>query len=144
MGKLDVDNIEIWVWPNEGGYEPHFHFWNADRTIDGCIKLETNDYFPHGKYTSTLNSKQRKMLVKFLSSPSKNFPGLANWNVVIGMWNSSNPQKQVDLDAPMPDYGVAQLVEQLICNQQVPSVQVRPEAPEMSASLLTSGFCCTM
>lgn len=104
VGKLDIDNIEIWVWPNEGGYEPHFHFWNTDRTIDGCIKLETNEYFPHGRYRSTLNSKQRKMLVKFLNSPAKNFPGLTNWNVVIGMWNSSNSQKPVDLDAPMPDY----------------------------------------
>lgn len=36
--------------------------------------------------------------------PAKNFPGLSNWQVVIGMWNSSNPQKQVDLDQLIPDY----------------------------------------
>lgn len=96
--------LELWVWPKEGGYVPHFHFWTVDRKIGGCLKLESAEYFKHGKHQSELGSHQRRQLCEFLQKPAKNFPGLTNWQVVLGMWNSSNPQAQVDLNQQMPNY----------------------------------------
>lgn len=102
VGK--AGGVEIWVWPREGGYTPHFHFWNTDKTISGCIKLESSEYFEHGQYKSKLDTHQRRQLVAFLKANSKNFPGLTNWQTIIGIWNSSNPQKTIDLNTPMPNY----------------------------------------
>ena len=61
----NFDDYEVMVYEGEGTI-PHFHFRNLQNGKQGCIKLLTNEYFFHGQYTDTLNSKERKLLVNYL------------------------------------------------------------------------------
>lgn len=96
--------LEIWICKNKNITSPHFFFWNSDQTICGCIKLETAEYLEQGKYKDKLNFARKRHLTAFLKANSKNFIGLTNWQVVIGAWNTSNPQNPVDLSLTMPNY----------------------------------------
>lgn len=106
VGVTD-SNIEIYIYTNDGGKIPHFHFRDLDKNRDneGAIKLTSAEYFKHGKYKAELNSKQRKDLVEFLMSKrhNKRYSG-TNWNYIVDMWNDNNSDVYLDEDTEMPDY----------------------------------------
>lgn len=102
----DIDSkLTIIIRMNDPGNIPHFHI--VDKTTLGskfhtCIKIETAEYFHHTGKEDTLNSKQRKMLVNYLSS--KNRRGDLNWEYLVTTWNYNNSSVLVDENIPMPDY----------------------------------------
>lgn len=52
------------------------------------------------------NSKERKELVSFLQSKSKNkrFKDFTNWEVLLSLWNMNNSKVEIDEDVEMPNY----------------------------------------
>lgn len=102
----DIDSkLTIIIRMNDPGNIPHFHI--VDKTTLGskfhtCIKIETAEYFHHTGKEDTLNSKQRKLLVNYLSSSIKN--GLSAWEYLVMTWNFNNSNMNIDEDLPMPDY----------------------------------------
>lgn len=110
MAKLETfKGFEIMVFEGEDSI-PHFHFRNFQDGRKGCIKLLTNEYFFHGQYTDTLNSKERKLLVKFLKSePKKQYQkmfaeGLTNFDVLCLLWDMNNDDEISLNDVKMPNY----------------------------------------
>ena len=102
----DIDSkLTIIIRMNDPGNIPHFHI--VDKTTLGskfhtCIKIETAEYFHHTGKEDTLNTKQRKLLVNYLSS--KNRRGDLNWEYLVTTWNYNNSSVLVDENIPMPDY----------------------------------------
>ena len=97
------DNIEIHIYGREGSV-PHFHFYDKKTGRMGCIRLDTAEYFQHGrgKYADKLNSKEIKNLIDFLKEQHKRLP-ISNWEYLIILWNDNNPNFEID-ELPMPDY----------------------------------------
>jgi hypothetical protein len=84
--------IEVYG-PNEGNV-PHFHISNNDNSFRCCVRIYENYYFPHGgDYAGRLNSKQCKILNRWLSSQNINMNkcGLTNWQWITNAWENSNP-----------------------------------------------------
>lgn len=101
-----IGDLEIYIRTDDPGNIPHFHIWDKETMGDrfhGCIRIDKAEYFFHeGKY-STLNSKQRKELVKFLKSPYRT-TGLTNWERLVLEWNDNNSEINLSDDYLMPDY----------------------------------------
>lgn len=97
------NGLQIKVFGSEGPV-PHFHFEDTERK--GCIQLKEARYFKHGKYQDELKSGELDDLIDFLEGPHKFFGqyGLTNWQVICVYWGDNNPQYQVDVKLPMPDY----------------------------------------
>lgn len=102
----DIDSqLTIIIRMNDPGNIPHFHI--VDKTTLGskfhtCVKIELAEYFHHTGKEDTLNSKQRKLLVNYLSSTNRR--GLSNWEYLVTTWNYNNSNMNIDEDLPMPDY----------------------------------------
>lgn len=96
--ERDVDklyNFRIVVGENEGHNIPHFHMFSVQDGKYISIKLDKSEYFIHGKYTYTLNSKEKKLLVDWLNSSKitkviKNFEPKNNWENLVSTWNVVN------------------------------------------------------
>ena len=100
------DMYEIYINTDDPGNIPHFHYRKANEwdKFHTCIKIATAEYFHHTGKEDVLNSKQRKELVKFLSSKNETIENLTNYQYVIASWNSNNSSKKIPLDTEMPDY----------------------------------------
>lgn len=100
-----IDNLEIYIRTDDAGMIPHFHI--CDTATKGqyfhtCVKLNKPEYFHHTGKTDVLNTKQRKELVKFLTT--KTDRGLTNWEVILDLWNMNNSKVTVPYDLKMPNY----------------------------------------
>ena len=111
VGVTD-DSYLIYVNTDDGGKIPHFHYVdensrgkNRKTGFNSCVKIESAEYFCHGKYCDRLNTKQRKELQEFLSSPFEKprFHG-TNWDYIVMLWNMNNSDVEVSEDMNMPDY----------------------------------------
>lgn len=100
IGYTD-DRIELRIYTDDPGSIPHLHFKSDN--LDGCIRLDKAEYFPHNRHTSTLNSRQVRSLVRFLKSYNSRWK-MSNWDVVVKLWNDNNSDVEIDDSAPMPDY----------------------------------------
>lgn len=103
------DEVEVVVFTNDPGNIPHFHIRDIStrgKKFHSCIRLDKAEYFYHTGKEDTLNSSDRKDLVKFLSSKSKSkrFSEFTNWQVLLTMWNMNNSSVEIDEDAEMPNY----------------------------------------
>lgn len=90
-----IYNFNIVIGENEGHNIPHFHIFDAQSNMCIAIKLDKPEYFIHGKYTYTLNSKEKKLLVNWLNSSKitkaiKNFEPKNNWENLVFAWNVVN------------------------------------------------------
>lgn len=110
MSRIGIlpQNIELRIYTDDPGKIPHFHFVSKDG-LDGCIRIDKPEYFPHGHHKSKLNTRQIRELVRFLKKPSKK-SGMTNWEVVLLFWNTNNSDIELPEDYPMPDY-LHELVE---------------------------------
>jgi len=100
------DSYEVYVNTDDGGDIPHFHY-RKKGTWEGhtCIRLDKPEYFQHGDKQATLNSKQRKELVKFLQSkPTRTTRFSTNWEYLLDAWNANNSNVEIPVDLIMPDY----------------------------------------
>lgn len=85
--------FEIYIMTNDPGSVPHFHIRDAATQGDEfetCIRIDTNQYFFHGKYKGVLNSKQRKDLAEFMEGPCKLGKYQNNYELAVDMWNLNN------------------------------------------------------
>lgn len=101
----NVGNFQISVFSDEENI-PHFHFFNIQTKAKGCIKVLTCEYFKHGKYTSELNSKERKVFQNFLSNATDDEiykEGTTNFKVICHKWNKNNPENKIDINTKQPD-----------------------------------------
>lgn len=104
IGDLD-SKLTIIIRMNDPGNIPHFHI--VDKQTLGskfhtCIKITSAEYFHHTGKEDVLNSKQRKLLVTYLSSTIKH--GLTAWEYLVMTWNFNNSDLNVDENIQMPDY----------------------------------------
>lgn len=98
---------KICVFPNEGPVR-HFHiFTGRDPKIaewHTCIEFESPAYFHHIGKTDTLEPKEKRELCDFFSAPYKWIPSITNWQHALSLWNDNNPQWEISMDTPMPEY----------------------------------------
>ena len=102
----DFNNLELFVNSKEG-FIPHFHLWDLStmgNEFHTCIRLDKAEYFHHTGKEDKLNSKLRKDLCKILKSKPKLKRYNTYWELVVDLWNLSNPDKEVDSELKMPDY----------------------------------------
>lgn len=95
----------IIVWTNDPGNIPHFHVVDSatrGNSFNTCIKIESPEYFHHEGKEDTLNTKERKELLKFLNSKDK--WGEQNWVVLLKEWERNNSKTSIDINLPIPDY----------------------------------------
>ena len=91
------------IYGNEGNI-PHFHILKDNETIQ-CVRLDEPKYFTHnGKYTYTLNKKERTDLIDFLNEKHFDKYDITNWEYVVSQWNLENNKYIVSDDLQMPDY----------------------------------------
>lgn len=107
MAKVGEPNSEltIYIRSNDPGNIPHFHIVDSATLGDEfhtCIKIETPEYFHHTGKENVLNSKQKKMLMKFFSRKDK--WGDNYWDIVLQEWNRNNSNKEVNRKQPIPNY----------------------------------------
>lgn len=96
----------IYVYSGERNIA-HFHFINRHTGAEGCIKILTNEYYQHGGHNATLNSRERKELVKFLKATSKQGSAWTNYQAICFAWNICNDNYMLPGDSSkikMPDY----------------------------------------
>ena len=97
-------DFEVYIYIKDQGHLPHFHFKNIQAETEGCICLKEPMYFSHSGKTETLSSKERKLLMEYLTSRSIR-PPLTNYEYLCHRWNLSNPTNdQVPEHHPMPNY----------------------------------------
>ena len=90
------------VFADEGDYKPHFHLHpkgSLKKSDEILIRIDVPEYFLHGVYRKTLNSKERKELVTELSSV---FEGDSLWEAIRKNWNRLHRDRTVHCD--MPNY----------------------------------------
>ena len=101
-----VGDYDIIIWPNEGGYTPHFHLVDSNsrgQNFHTCIRLDEPSYFHHTCKEDVLNSKQKKMLVNFLQSIDE-YSDTSYWKTILIEWNRNSSNKKLDINSEMPDY----------------------------------------
>ncbi len=107
VGILEC-NLDIFIRTDDPGKLPHFHIVDRNnldkRDNEGCIRIDKAEYFSHGNKTMTLNSKQRKELIKFLNEKPKNGLTDTNWRYIVALWNDNNSDVILPIDLEMPDY----------------------------------------
>lgn len=104
IGDIDSE-LTIIIRMNDTENIPHFHIVDKVTLCNNfytCIKIETPEYFHHTGKEDVLNSKQRKLLVTYLSSKIKK--GLSAWEYLVMTWNLNNSIVNIDANIPMPDY----------------------------------------
>ena len=110
MARVGIteDNMDIIIRTDDPGKLPHFHIVDRNsldkRNNEGCIRIDKAEYSSHGSKTMTLNSNQRKELVKFLKEKPKNGLTDTNWRYIVALWNDNNSDVILPVDLEMPDY----------------------------------------
>lgn len=102
--------LEIYVNTDDAGRIPHFHIRDPKdwKRFHSCIQIESANYFLHNGKEDTLNSNQRKDLMKFMKSSvqiskyKNKFNN--NWELICFLWDINNSNRQISEGAEMPDY----------------------------------------
>lgn len=108
--KGDESNLEVYVNTDDGGNIPHFHIRDANDwdEFHSCVRLDKAEYFLHEGKAAVLNSKQRKLLQKFMTSTVKDAKygkGFKNnWELTCFLWNINNSKIIINNDVEQPDY----------------------------------------
>ena len=100
------DGYTVSLYSSEGKY-PHFHFYNSEKEIEGCIRLDVPEYFIHDGKKDMLDSREKKDLIKWLNSYHKEYKALGVdltiYKYMCILWNDNNPD-HIYNDLQMPDY----------------------------------------
>ena len=94
MGRVcsvgeDLDILYFW---EDSAPIPHFHL--VDKATFGRL---------HNGTEGKLSDEQCQLLVAALNS-TEHFDKWTNWQYLLHTWNINNPEHEVDIDIPMPDY----------------------------------------
>ncbi len=118
MGRICSvgEDLDILYFMEDSAPIPHFHI--VDKATSGgvfhtCIKIETPEYyrhtieqyeyFHHDGNEQALSAKQCQMLMDALNR-IEHFDKLSNWQYFLYAWNINNPDHELDIHTPMPDY----------------------------------------
>lgn len=108
MAKIgEIKNYTIIVWTNDNGNIPHFHIVDSNtlgKQFHTCVQIEKPEYFHHTGKEDTLNSKEKKELIKFFQASDPDEVFGTNWDVLLYEWNKNNNRKRISRDTEMPDY----------------------------------------
>lgn len=121
IDKVDLGSTkgtcEIKVFPNEGINYPHFHIESNEGPNESvCIAIYKAEYYIHSHGKSTLNSKEIKVLNKWLDKKSKltikvlNDQGkkvdvtLTNWQYIALDYDDNNGTTEFNLKRKKPEY----------------------------------------
>lgn len=110
MARVGIteDNMDIIIRTDDPGKIPHFCIVDRDnpdsRNNEGCVKILEAEYFNHGNKQMVLNSKQRKILNRFLLQSPDQGVFDTNWDLIVYSWNINNSDTIIPDDAIMPDY----------------------------------------
>ena len=66
---LEKGKSKVIVYNNEGVY-PHCHVYlyeGSSKEKDICVRLDTAEYFSHGKHVDKFNSKEKEAFIKFMN-----------------------------------------------------------------------------
>ena len=100
------DGFEVFVGTDDPGPVPHFHYRNADRSVNTSIQILEAAYYFLGKYRGVLDEGQRRNLQKFMCAQVPLSYPCTNWEYTAFEWNMNNPS-DVRIDraqARQPDY----------------------------------------
>ena len=87
-----IGECKIEVYSREGDI-PHFYVFNKNGSFDTCIKIYSAEYFHHEGHNGVFNSsKDRKELNKWLKKRNKILRNSTNWEIIVYMWESANPE----------------------------------------------------
>ena len=109
-------DLEILYFLDDSAPIPHFHVVDKltlGRKFHTCIKIESPEYyhyiieqyeyFHHDGHEQILSAAQCKLLINALNR-TEHFDKISNWRYLIKAWNINNPEHEVDIHTPMPDY----------------------------------------
>ena len=84
----------------------HFHIINNQTREEGCIKIESAEYFSHGSKIMELNSKEKKELQNFLEtiSPYEEDDGKTYYMLIWEEWNRNNRENRIPRPISIPNY----------------------------------------
>lgn len=94
---------DVYVYPNDSGQKPHFHFILRSNKVEGCIRLDTNEYFIHGSHKGTMNNDQLKILDNWLNQKNNKYNEFTNWEYAKYIWNQNENRSKVNIDIK-PNY----------------------------------------
>lgn len=106
VGFMNDDKYEIWIRTDDPGKYPHMHIWDYStkgKKFHCCVRLDKPEYFIHTGKEDTLNSTNKKELIKFLNKEYGGL-GITNWKRILMLWNDNNSDVHIDIDSEMPDY----------------------------------------
>ena len=111
-------DLDILYFMDDDAPIPHFHV--VDKQTLGehfhtCIKIESPEYyhytieqyeyFHHNGQEGKLSDEQCTMLISALNQVVEHqFDKWSNWKYLLHAWNINNPNHEVDIHTPMPDY----------------------------------------
>lgn len=81
---------------------PHFHVYGKNG-FETCVKIQSPEYFLHGKYKDKFNGKEILALIEFLNSGSKSGEK-TNWESLKSRWTNMHPDDPIPDNIKMPDY----------------------------------------
>ena len=100
---INIGQCNIYVYSNEGTI-PHFHIIPKNGIGESCICIYEPLYFNHGGKQLRLNSKQRKILNNWLSSPNEKLNSVTNWDIVALSFDNANETNFYNKEAKQPNY----------------------------------------
>ena len=107
IGRVNFPNnigeCSIYVYSDEGTI-PHFHIIPKNGSSECCVCIYEPLYFNHGNKQLQLNSKQRKILNKWLKSEFKYNKKVTNWEVISTAWIIGNGDKYAPNLPSQPNY----------------------------------------
>lgn len=108
VGKKGILIVAIGADENRG--EAHFHIfrnkndWKTWKN-GACLLFKENKYFDRAGNRETLTRDELEALVECLKSkPKQGLLGDTYWQNLIFLWNANNPDFEMDINTPMPDY----------------------------------------
>ena len=94
IGKIEFSNMigyyKIYVYSKEGKHIPHFHIISESSKFECCVCIYSPNYFNHGNKNGLLNTKQRKILNNWLSSPNEKLNSATNWDIIALSFDNAN------------------------------------------------------
>lgn len=112
MGQCGRFSSIVLIVHNDEAQIPHFHFRKKqvkkNQPKEGCICLETAEYFIHPGKTATLDGKERDLLIEFLQKIEPTTQ-MTYYERLCNLWNKLNRDnrdaKLIENIPAMPDYG---------------------------------------
>ena len=98
-GKAKTVTVELYT--KEGWEKPHLHVYNDH--FSTAIRLDTNEYFIHGKYKDKFNDKQAKLFDTFMREIMKGPVEVSRWAYCVLTFNAQYPNKLITVKE-QPNY----------------------------------------